>query len=122
MTMVTPEAARPYVIDPNDPRAPSMELWNAMTEAERRRIAEALPGRKQCFLRENADELNDDELDAVIEVVLDNEDTAECRTHELKRQLEGQKILLQEERKRREVLEQELVETRAELERLRKGN
>ncbi|MFO0590177.1 MAG: Uma2 family endonuclease [Polyangiaceae bacterium] len=43
MTMVTPDPARPYVIDPDDPRAPPMDVWNAMTEAERRRVAEALP-------------------------------------------------------------------------------
>lgn len=33
----------PYVVDPEDPRAPPTDVWNAMTPAERRRVQEALP-------------------------------------------------------------------------------
>src|SRR5882672_531709 len=33
----------PYVVDPEDPRAPSQELWDAMSEEERAQVVDALP-------------------------------------------------------------------------------
>ena len=33
----------PYEIDPDDPRAPSMEVWAAMTPEQRRRVVASLP-------------------------------------------------------------------------------
>ncbi|MCA9607479.1 MAG: Uma2 family endonuclease [Myxococcales bacterium] len=32
-----------YVVDPNDPRAPSQEVWDALCEAARRRVLASLP-------------------------------------------------------------------------------
>ncbi|HEY5955620.1 MAG TPA: Uma2 family endonuclease, partial [Polyangiaceae bacterium] len=32
-----------YAVDPTDPRAPSMELWDAMTASERKAVVDALP-------------------------------------------------------------------------------
>lgn len=36
-------SAEPYRIDPDDPRAPTMDLWNAMSRLERAAVVEALP-------------------------------------------------------------------------------
>lgn len=36
-------AHRPYVVDPDDPRAPSEEVWATMSEDERARVVAALP-------------------------------------------------------------------------------
>jgi hypothetical protein len=38
--MIEPE---PYVVDPDDPRAPSEEQWARMSPVERARVVEALP-------------------------------------------------------------------------------
>src|SRR5262245_51107089 len=44
MTMLASgQAPRPYFVDPDDPRAPSTEVWNAMTPEERMRVTEELP-------------------------------------------------------------------------------
>lgn len=43
MTMVGPASRVPYVVDPEDPRAPPTEVWNQMTPEERMRVVEALP-------------------------------------------------------------------------------
>jgi Uma2 family endonuclease len=33
----------PYIVDPEDPRAPPQELWDAMSDEERARVVDALP-------------------------------------------------------------------------------
>lgn len=44
MVIVTDSNARsPYVIDPEDPRAPPTHVWNAMSPEQQRRVVEALP-------------------------------------------------------------------------------
>lgn len=40
--MRAPEAAL-WTVDPDDPRAPPEEIWNAMSPAERQRVVDALP-------------------------------------------------------------------------------
>jgi Uma2 family endonuclease len=35
--------ASPYVVDPADPRAPAQEVWDRMSEEERRRVVASLP-------------------------------------------------------------------------------
>jgi predicted Fe-S protein YdhL (DUF1289 family) len=33
----------PYVVDPDDPRAPPQEVWERMTADERKRVIDSLP-------------------------------------------------------------------------------
>lgn len=33
----------PWIVDPADPRAPSQELWDRMSESERERVIQSLP-------------------------------------------------------------------------------
>jgi hypothetical protein len=54
----------PYALDPNDPRAPSQEQWEAFSEAERRKVVQSLPAdvpvaqelERERQLRESAEE------------------------------------------------------------------
>lgn len=43
MVMRAPASARLWVVDPEDPRAPPDEIWDAMTPRERRRVVDSLP-------------------------------------------------------------------------------
>jgi hypothetical protein len=33
----------PYVVDPEDPRAPSQEVWDALSPREREQVVDSLP-------------------------------------------------------------------------------
>jgi hypothetical protein len=33
----------PWVVDPDDPRAPPTEIWERLTEAQRQQVVESLP-------------------------------------------------------------------------------
>lgn len=38
-----------YHVDPNDPRAPSQEVWDQLSEAQRARVLASLPGRSSAL-------------------------------------------------------------------------
>jgi hypothetical protein len=48
-----------YTVDPNDPRAPSQELWDRFSEAERDRIIQMLPTAKDLLPGENTQHFTD---------------------------------------------------------------
>ena len=45
MVMRAPASARLWVVDPDDPRAPPDEIWEAMSPEERQRVVDSLPGK-----------------------------------------------------------------------------
>jgi Uma2 family endonuclease len=42
-------------VDPNDPRAPTLEIWNELSPSERRRVLDALPSELQATLPPEGD-------------------------------------------------------------------
>lgn len=85
----------PYDIDPNDPRAPPQETWDALSSEERRRIVDSLPSKRTMAER------------------------VETRRAVLVQQLAKESRLLELETQRREDAERQLAEARAEIARLR---
>ena len=48
-----------YVVDPNDPRAPSQELWDRLGDAERARIIQSLPTGQDLLPSEGTQHFSD---------------------------------------------------------------
>ncbi len=88
----------PYRIDPDAPRAPTQELWDALSPEERQRIVDSLPSQLQ-YRAERVD----------------------ASRAELVQQLAEESRLRTQETQRREDAERKLAEALAELERLRGG-
>jgi Uma2 family endonuclease len=55
----------PYLVDPNDPRAPSQSEWDRLSDAERARIVESLPS--EFPVRESAPPEGDPHFDAKVD-------------------------------------------------------
>jgi predicted Fe-S protein YdhL (DUF1289 family) len=107
------DPVRKWVLDPDDPRAPSVEVWASMTPAERAEVLAALPGKSSNLdpaLR--AAEARADALMLEIEEKTRRLADAERRAEEAR----SQRLELQRQRLE---LQRPLAEALAEIERLR---
>ena len=97
----------PYLVDPNDPRAPSQSVWDRMSDAERARVVESLPS--EFPVRESAPPEGDPHREEQRQAL----EEAERRRDQAERARE-------EERRAREEAEHKLAQALAEIERLRR--
>ena len=106
MVMRAPETT--WTIDPDDPRAPPDEIWDAMSPEERKRIVASLPTKSQLAAKETRQRAEE----------------ARQRAEEARQRVEAERRLAEAqaeaERKLAEV-ERKLAEAQAEIERLKGG-
>lgn len=106
-------SVEPYIINPDDPRAPPQEVWDRLTPEERERIVQSLPS-----------EFSVPELIAKLQQLKEEFEAYRVeeaqRREQAERRLAEEVRLHQEEAQRREQAERQLAEALAELDRLRR--
>jgi hypothetical protein len=114
-----------YVIDPDDPRAPTVEQWAAMSPAERAAVAAALPTDMPWDLHPpEGDSHREPKLESLVDELIDARDMA-VRRAEMEAERAAQEAeraareahRADEESRRRRALEAEVAALKAELER-----
>ncbi|TKD09996.1 hypothetical protein [Polyangium fumosum] len=117
---------RAFAVDPEDPRAPPEEVWNALSAEERRRVVDMLPAARPQD-REKAERalaearrLVDEERMRADELRM-RADELRMRADELRMRADELRMRAEEERKRADEAEQRAAALQAELDRLRRG-
>jgi hypothetical protein len=106
--MVQP-LVEPYVLNPADPRAPTWEQWERMSQNERRRVVALLPPEDPAELMRLRAEQEADRVEA-----------QRRRVSELEAQLSEEQRAREALAQVRDTLAQELEAARAEIERLKR--
>jgi hypothetical protein len=98
-------AVRDYVLDADDPRAPTLDQWERMSPDERKRVVDMLPS--------EVPERRADDLEQRVA------EEQRLRAEEQRLRAEEQRLRAEEQRLRAEA-EQKLAEALAEIDRLRR--